>query len=717
MENKIQTQDISEILVSNYMPYAVSTIEDRAIVGIDGMKPVHRRILHSMMKDGLLKGNKVKSAKAVGNVLKYHPHGDSAVYETMVRLSQEDSMNIKLIDGKGNLGEHTSSELQPAHMRYTEVKLEPIVKDLFCDIEKLDFLMVSNFDESALEPSLLPTKFPHILTNMSMGIATGMGSNICGFNLEEVCNATIELMKNDNINISDFIKAPDFPTGGGLIYNEKTMRKIFKTGRGSIKLRAKLENNPETNCLIVKEIPYNTTREAIIDKIIELVKDKTLTEIVDINDLTGLNGMEIEIEYKKNTDVELLKNKLYKLTTLEDSFSCNFNILINGKPMVVGVKRILQEWIKSRTKCIRYSAKVDLENIEKDTNILLGYGLIIEDLDKVIEILRFSDNDEEMIDRLKKDFNLNDLQAQHIINMKFRSINNKYLSNKIKEIEELHKKKAIFEKKLQNNEAVYEQITEELIEIKRRYNKPRKTTILENIETITKEDLIPSYPVKLCLSKQGYFKKIKSNGYRVNGSYNLKDDDSLLTVIDSNNKGTVLMLTNKGSIIKKRVNDFEEVKMSQIGTFLNNIIDLESDEKVIRIASIEDFNEDMYICFQNGRIVKIPLKIYDTNRTKLINAYSLDSEIINIFTGTFKNILMTSSLNKVLIFSTDEIPSTQRKGSKGVICLKEKDNSTTTLCVPLEMIDTEEINIDYYRAKRNAIGKYLRKQEQIKLKK
>ncbi len=383
MKNIIK-QDINKVLVDNYMPYAVSVIEDRAMVGIDGMKPVHRRILYSMLMDGLLKGKRVKSAKAVGNILKYHPHGDSSVYEALTRLAQDDSLLLPLIDGKGNMGEHTSSALTPAHMRYTESKLMPIVKELFCDLDKLDILMCPNFDESATEPMLLPTTFPHILANPSTGIAVGIASSICSFNLNELCDTTKAFIKDKDIDLLEYLKAPDFPTGGQILYNEKTLKDIYDTGRGSVILRAKYEINEEDNTIVINEIPYETTREKIIEKIIELIKDKTLTEIADINDLTDLKGMRIEITYKKNTNVETLLNKLFKLTPLQCSYSCNFYVLKNNIPKRMNIKEILNNWVDFRIQCIKTSTAIDKEAKIKESNIYEGYIKIINNLDRFV---------------------------------------------------------------------------------------------------------------------------------------------------------------------------------------------------------------------------------------------------------------------------------------------------------------------------------------------
>lgn len=712
-KEKILKQNIEEVLEVNYMPYAVSTIEDRAIVGIDGMKPVHRRMLYSMYLDGLLKGDRVKSAKAVGNVLKFHPHGDSAVYETMVRLAQPDSVNIVLVDGKGNLGEHTSSELQPAHMRYTEVKLTPIVKEFFTDIEKMNSLMIKNFDGSALEPRLIPTKFPNVLANTSMGIAVGMGSKICGFNLKELCEATIKLIENNKIDIIDYMKAPDFPTGGEILYDSKIMKQIFETGEGGITVRAKIQENPSENTLLITEIPYTTTREAIVSKIIELVKEKKLTEIVDINDLTDLNGMKIEIEYKKNTDTELLKNKLYKLTTLEDTYSCNFNILIDGKPKVLGVKDILLHWLDFRKKCIIEATLFNKTKKEEELKILKGYSLIIKDIEKVIKILRFTPTEEEMIKLLNDEFGLTKTQSEHIINMKLKNINERYLNDKIKDLLKVTIEIEDLNNILTNDNNVFKIITEELTDIVNKYNTPRKSTILEDVENLTKEDLIQSYVVKICLTEQGYLKKIRTTGYRPNSTFTLKEGDKLITVVDGNNKGYMLLFSNKGNVFKKRVNDFEDVKMAQIGVYLNNILDMDSDEKIILIIATEKFEEDLFIAFKDGNIARIPLDSYNTTRTKLLNAYSMKSPIINMFTTTCDKILFKSDLNKVLILNTNTIPRKVTKNTIGVSCLKAKDNSSLAMCYPLSSIEGL-INSDYYLSKnRNAIGKSLRKIDKI----
>ena len=713
MNNKIVKQEIEEVLIDNYMPYAVYTIEDRAIVGIDGLKPVHRRVLHSMVNDGLLRGARVKSATAVGKALQFHPHGDSSIYEAMVRLSQVDSLNLPLIDGKGNLGEHTSSDLTPAHMRYTEVKLRPIVKEIFTDLEKLSSLMVTNYDETKLEPALLPVRFPHVLINNNMGIATGMSSNICGFALDDVCRATIEIMKNPDVDIFDSMEAPDFPTGGELLFDKKIMSQIYETGRGSVRVRAKIEVNEKHNSLSIKEIPYSTTREEIIEKINKLCKDKEITEITGVEDLTGIDGMEIEVEYKKNTNVQLLINKLYSSTKLEDSFSCNFNILIDGKPVVLGVRTIIKEWLKFRKYCIRESIEYDIVKLTKDMEIVDGFKLIVDDMEALISILRKSTSEEEILDNLKATFSLNETQSKYIMDMKLKNINNKFLDKKIKEYNTMMAMKKNLKVTMSDDKALNIIIESELEEISKKYSTERKTKILKDVVTVAKEDLIDSYPVKLCVSKQGYFKKIKSVGYRAVGNYNLKENDELISVIDADNKDYVLMFTNKGNVIRKRVSDFEDIKMAQIGSFLYNVINLAKDEVVVRIVMVDDFNSDLFIAYENGNIAKIPLSVYDTTREKLLGAYNLDSKVVNTFSKVSEKMLIMSDIGKVLVFNTDEIPSTKTKTTKGVRCMQSKDGSKVTMCVPVHLIDEEEISINYYQTKRNAIGKYIRKHDSI----
>lgn len=707
--SKVIKRAISRVILENYMPYAVSVIEDRAIVSIDGMKPVHRRILYSMYKDGLIDKDRVKSAKAVGNVLKYHPHGDGAVYETLTRLGQPDSLLLTLIDGKGNFGEHTSSVLVPAHMRYTECRLQPIVKEMFNDLDKLDILMCPNFDESCKEPMVLPISFPHILANPSKGIAVGIASNICSFNLNELCDTTIAFMNDENINLLDYLLAPDFPTGGTLLYNEKVIKQIYETGEGSIKLRANYTINESENTITINEIPYTTTREKIIDGILELVKNKTITEISDINDLTDLDGMRIEITYKKNTDVDNLIKKLYKYTKLEDTYSCSFIVLLQGKPQLLNIKQILKAWVNFRIGCLKQVYIVKKQMKIKENNIIVGYSKIVNKLDDIISTLRQADTDRDMLEKLITKFDLNEEQAQHIINMKFRNINQKFLENKLKELESVQKEIENLNSIINDENKIKAIIKEQLLQVKKKYGSNRRTIIQKEYTTLDKEEMIEEYSVKACITKQGYFKKIKASGYREKGSFNMKENDKLNIVLEGDNKGYILLFTDKFNVYKKRLNDFKDLKMSQIGEYLPNLLGLEEDEHIKYAVTTNDFSENLIVAFKNGKIAQIPLTSYNSSRTKVVKAYSNDSEVINLFkVRDNEQLILTSTIGKVLVVNCSDISVIDSKNTKGVMVMKSKNESELKSCCSTNIIDKEAINLEYYLGSRNSIGKYLR---------
>ncbi|EJT5937145.1 DNA topoisomerase [Clostridium perfringens] len=702
---------IHDVLKKNYMPYAVDVIKDRAIIGIDGFKPVHRRILYSMKCDKLLFGERVKSAKAVGNVLKYHPHGDSSVYDTMVRFAQVDSMLLPFIDGKGNFGKHTSTSVREAHMRYTEMKLSPVVKELFDDLDKINELMVDNFDGSAKEPKTLPVKFPTILANPSKGIAVGMASNFPSFNLKEICQTVKAFIDNEDIEILDYLKAPDFPTGGQILLDKKEMKSIYDTGRGSFKVRSKYEIIEKENIIKITEIPYTTTREKIIEEVTDQIKEKVITEIIDIQDLTDRKGMNIEISYRKNCNVNLLLNKLFKYTSIEDSFACNFNIIINDRPKILNMKEILREWINFRKYCLSIALNKKIKNKENEIELLEGLKLISTNIDKTIEIIRFAETDELMIEQLMSYFNLNKNQALYISSdsLGLRNINLRVINKKLEPYEKL-KAELVGMQNQCNNEGLEQIIKNDLDKIEKAYSSKRKSAIIEKGISFSKEDLIEDYETKITITEKGYLKKIRATGFRSNLINATKDNDKIVKTISSANKDTIVIFTNKGKAYKLKGYEIDDVKMSSLGLFIGKLFRLEKDEKCIGVISLSTFKEDVIVAFDNGRIARISAIAFDKRRKELSNGISIEENLVDIFTLNEEEnlIVCKSSLGKILAIDKNDMRAKKSRDTIGVMGQKLKGNSKLVVCKPER--DIEGIaNYKYYLGKPNTTGKLLRK--------
>ncbi|ONI46440.1 topoisomerase IV [Candidatus Epulonipiscioides gigas] len=666
-------QNISDTLEINYMPYAMSVIVSRALPEIDGFKPSHRKLLYTMYKMGLLKQSRTKSANIVGQTMKLNPHGDSAIYETMVRLTKGyDALNVPYVNSKGNFGKVYSKDMAYAAARYTEAKLSDICETLFSDIEEESVDFVDNYDGKMKEPVLLPSRFPNILVNANQGIAVGMASNICGFNLGEVCDGTIGfLSEGDKFDISQYIKAPDFSTGGELIYNQAEMRHILKSGKGSFKVRATYKIIKSENCIEISQIPYTTTIEAIIDKIEDLVKSGKVREINDVRDETDLNGLKLTIDLKRGVNADVLMQKLFVMTPLQDSFSCNFNILIDGHPVVLGVQDILKEWCSFRKNCIIKKYKFNINKLEKRQHLLLGLSYILLDIDKAIALIRNSEKESDVIPALMKNFSITNLQADFIAEIKLRNLNKQYILKSIKETKELEKEIKKLQGIINSEEKLKKVIIDDLREIKKKYDTPRKTKLLLDSEEVLVQThhLTPEYRVKIFLTKEQYFKKISLASLRSAAEHRLKENDEIILEIEASNKTELLFFSNKARVYKLKMYDIEDVKASQLGVYLPNLLGLDEDERIIYVYPTLDYNATVLIGFKNGYVAKIPLSLYvtKTNRKKLVNAYYSKSPCVGII--VLKENETACALRedgKKEYFKNNDIEFVQKRDSQGV---------------------------------------------------
>jgi DNA gyrase subunit A len=714
-KNQVIEQKIVDTLEKNYMPYAMSVIVSRAIPEIDGLKPSHRKLLYTMYKMGLLTGGKTKSANVVGQTMKLNPHGDMAIYETMVRMTRgNEALLHAYVDSKGNFGKYYSRDMQFAAPRYTEVKLDKICEELFKDLDKDSVDFVDNYDGTLREPTLLPVTFPNVLVSANQGIAVGMASNICSFNLKEVCEATIQY-NNEDVDISEYLKAPDFSTGGQLIYKEKDIREIYSTGRGSFKLRGRYRFDKENNCIEIYEIPYTTTAEAIIDSVIDLVKKNKIRDIVDVRDETDLDGLKVTLDLKKNVDPDALMNKLYKLTSLEDSFGCNFNILINGRPKVLGIKGVLSHWVEFRVDCIKRQTLYDINKKSDKLHLLLGLEKILLDIDKAIRLIRETEEDAMVIPNLMEGFEVDQLQAEFIAEIKLRNLNKEYILNRVSEIDKLQKEIAQLKDIYGNDKKIKKIIVKQLEEVSKKYGQPRRTEILheEYVEEITIEHFIEDYNLKLFFTKHNYLKKIPLTSLRTSPEHKLKDDDSIVQEVETHNKADLLLFSNKQVVYKMRIYEIEDCKASSLGEYLANLLGLDENEEIIHIVATDDYKGYMIFAFENGKVAKIDLNSYatKTNRKKLAKAYSALSKIIYMkYILEDEELVAFSSLNKVLIFNTSNINPKSTRDSQGVQVLKQKKGSVMTSIRSLSEVEFKDL--DYYRTKNiPAIGCYIKDED------
>ena len=712
-QNKPFEQLLVDTLEKNYMPYAMSVIVSRAIPEIDGFKPSHRKLLYTMYKMGLLTGNRTKSANVVGQTMKLNPHGDMAIYETLVRLTRgNDALVLPYIDSKGNFGKQYSRDMAFAAPRYTEVKLDKVCEELFKDIDKNTVEFIDNYDGTMKEPSLLPTTFPNLLVNANQGIAVGMASSICSFNLQEVCEATVQFIQDERVDILKYLKAPDFSTGGQLIYNENEMLHIYKNGRGSFKLRAKYRYDKANSCIEIYEIPYTTTAEAIIDEVVEIVKSGKIKDIVDLRDETDLDGLKITFDIKKSADPDSIMNKLFKLTSLQSSFACNFNILVNGSPRVMGIKTILTEWLIFRITCIKRQLLYDIAKKSEKLHLLLGLRKILLDIDKAIKIVRNTEQDEMVVPNLMQGFDIDQVQAEFIAEIKLRNLNKQYIVNRVSEVDSLQKEINELNEIHKDEGKIKKIIVKQINEVAKKYGKPRKTEIIQDdmIEVITEEHLIEDFNLKLFLTAQNYLKKISLVSLRANPEQKLKDDDYILQEVETHNKTDLLLFSNKYTVYKLKTYELEDSKASSLGEYLTNLLELEPDEKIIYIIPTDNYSGYILFSYENGKAAKIPLESYatKTNRKKLANAYSDLSKLVDMrFMEADKELVAISSIDKVLIFNTSSINPKSTRDSQGVQVLKSKKGS---VLVSIKGLDQTEItDPDYYRTKViPAVGCYLK---------
>ena len=674
-------QAISETLELNYMPYAMSVIVSRAIPEIDGFKPSHRKLLYTMYKMGLLTGGRTKSANIVGQTMRLNPHGDAAIYETMVRLARgNETLLHPFVDSKGNFGKVYSRDMAYAAARYTEAKLDPICAELFKDIDSDTVDMVDNYDATMKEPTLLPTTFPNVLVSANQGIAVGMASNICSFNLKEVCETAIALMKNPEHDILQTLPGPDFSTGAELLYDDATIREIYSTGRGSFKLRAKWHYVKDGNLIEITEIPYSTTSEVIIDKVVELNKAGKIKEIADIRDETDLGGLKLTIDLKRGAEPDKLMQKLFRLTPLQDTFSCNFNILIAGMPRVMGVGEILEEWTAWRTECVKRRIFYQVQKKEDRLHLLKGLERILLDIDKAIAIIRETELENEVVPNLMIGFGIDEIQANYVAEIKLRNINKEYILKQTRAITDLEKEIADLRDILGSTRRLKNVIISELKQVAEKFGQPRKTEIIYQAELPQEEEEaeeIPDYPVTVFVSKEGYLKKITQQSLRMSGEQKFKEGDSLDFAAESSNRGEILVFTDQFQCYKSRLSEFEDGKASQLGEYLPQKLGLDQGENVLKVVLPGDYKGFVLFCFDNGKVAKVPLTAYETktNRKKLTGAYSDKSPVKAILAleQDAQVVAYTSDGRAAIVSTAQLLPKTTRNTiGVAVITLKKK---------------------------------------------
>ncbi len=700
---EVLEQPITETLEQNYMPYAMSVIVSRAIPEIDGFKPSHRKLLYTMYKMGLLNGSRTKSANIVGQTMRLNPHGDAAIYETMVRLSKGyDALLTPFVDSKGNFGKVYSRDMSFAASRYTEAKLSPICAEVFRDIDQDTVEFVDNYDGSMKEPSLLPTAFPNVLVSGNTGIAVGMASQICGFNLEEVCRTAIEFLQDPECDILATMPAPDFSTGGEIIYDRTEMENIYDTGRGSFKVRSRWRHLPKENIIEIYEIPYSTTSEAIVDKVAELIKAGKVKEINDMRDETDLSGLKLAIDLKRGTDPDKLMQKLFKLTPLMDSFACNFNILIAGNPKVMGVREILGEWCAWRSDCVRRRVYYDLGRKKEKLHLLKGLEQILLDIDKAISIIRNTELESEVIPNLMMGFGIDKIQAEFVAEIKLRNINREYILKRVSETEELEKAIAELEDTLKSRRKIKNIIIGELKAIIKKYPSPRKTGIVyaSEIEEFEEADTVEDYPVTVFMSNEGYIKKITPQSLRMSSEQKFKDGDSLKLSFEATNRTELLVFTDRQQVYKTRLSDFEDTKASALGTYLPGKLSMDDGEKVIALIRPENYKKNLLLFFENGKTARLDVAAYETktNRKKLVNAYSDKSPLAAVFTISEEiNVAVFSSDGRAMVFNTSLLQLKTSRSTQGVAVMSLKKNHKLVTAAPLD--ETTIKNVARYRVK------------------
>lgn len=681
-ENPFVEQNITNTLEENYMPYAMSVIVSRAIPEIDGLKPSHRKLLYTMYKKGLLSGSRTKSANVVGETMRLNPHGDQAIYETMVRMTRDHAALLHpYVDSKGNFGKHFSRDTAFAAARYTEVKLEKICEELFKDIDKNTVEFVDNYDGEMKEPSLLPVTFPTILVNPNQGVAVGMATNICSFNLHEICDATCAYIDNKNADLIQYIKAPDFSTGGTVIYTKKVLENIIETGRGSLKIRGKYRFDKKNSCIEIYEIPYTTASEVIMEEIIKTVKEGKIKDITDVRDETDLKGLKITVDIKKSADPDEIANKLYKFTSLESSFACNFNVLINGTPKVLGVRGLIKEWLDFRIQCIKRQLAFDIKQKKDRLHLLKGLDKILLDIDKAIKIIRETEHDDLVVPNLMWGFGIDEIQANFIAEIKLRNLNKEYILSKLDEIDKLISEIADLEDMLNKEGRIKSRIKHELRAIEKKYAKDRITDVIneEEVTVITDEHLIEDYNLKVFLTREGYVKKIPLVSLRSSPEQKLKDGDEIVQEAEWHNKSEILFISDKQTVYKMKLYELPESKAGALGEYVTNILGLDADENIVYFILTDNYSGEILFAFENGKVSRIPLSAYETktNRKKLINAYGAAAPLVNVlFIQSAVEIAISSSNDRIIICSSDLIPLKTTKSTQGVQVLKLKKDYT-----------------------------------------
>ena len=697
---EITNQRITDTIEKNYMPYAMSVIVSRAIPEIDGFKPSHRKLLYTMYKLGLMSGPRMKSATVAGRTMALNPHGDAGIYDTLVRLTTDhEALLHPFIDSKGSFGKQYSRDMAYAAPRYTEVRLEPFCAEIFGGIDKNAVDMVPNYDNTMLEPALLPTSFPNILVSPNMGIAVGLQSQICSFNLAEICDGTIAMLKNPNTTtdkLLDIIKAPDFSTGASLIYNREQLRQIYETGDGSFRLRARYTFDKSNSIIEVTQIPYSTSIEVIIKRIVDLIKEGKFREISDIRDEIDISGFKLSIDVKRGTDPDALMAKLFRQTTLEDSYPCNFNVLINGSPKQLGVRDILKEWIVFRVNTVRRELTYDLNKKKDKLHLLRGLGKILIDIDKAIKIVRETERESDVVPRLMEGFSIDEIQADYIAEIKLRHLNREYILERIREIEDLQREIAELESVIADEIKIKDVIAKQLAAVKKKYGKPRKTQIITVDDTFEpEEEEVENYAVVLVLTKEGYFKKITKQSIMRADEQKLKDGDEIVSYEESDNRSELIFFTDKAQAYKCKTDDLDMVKASSLGEFIAVRLGFDDDEKPIMMKAVSEYNDDdsFIFIFENGKGVKIPVSAYETktNRRKLTGAYSDSSPVVGVFYEHEPfDIFIENSLDKGILVNSSLIPRKTTRSSAGVILFNMKDGVKITKVTAGDSIDTEK---------------------------
>lgn len=680
---EVVEQPIVSTIRENYMPYAMSVILSRAIPEIDGFKPSHRKLLYMMYKMGLLNGGRTKSANIVGATMKLNPHGDSAIYDTMVRLSRGyEALLHPYVDSKGNFGKFYSRDMAWAASRYTEAKLDAICNELFRDIDKDTVDFVDNYDNTMKEPSLLPVAFPSVLVNANTGIAVGMASNICSFNLREICETTAALIRDPDHDIKSTLPAPDFTGGCQIIYDENVINQVYETGRGSIKLRAKYVYDKSANCIDILSIPATTTCEVIIEKVIDLVKQGKVKEISDIRDETGIDGLKITIDLKRGIDADKLMTKLYRFTTLEDSYACNFNVLIAGVPRVLGVKALLEEWIAFRIECVRRRTYFDRNKKADKLHLLRGLEKILLDIDKAVKIVRETDEESEVVPNLMIGFGIDEIQAEYVAEIKLRHLNREYILKRTKDLEDLEKEIAELDEILKSKARIKTIIVKELKSIAEKYGQPRKSIIIyDDVARYEEETVeIPDYPVNLFFTKEGYFKKITPQSLRMSGEQKLKDGDEIIQELEFTNNCDLLFFTDKCQVYKAKADDFAQTKASVLGDYVAAKLGFDEGENAVKMVVTKDYKGMLLFAFENGKAAKVPLESYatKTNRKKLTGAYSDKSPLVGLlYMPEDEEVLFKASSGNMLLVHTGALALKTTRSTQGVARSQAQKRSQT----------------------------------------